>query len=200
MRQSQRTPGQRAGLTVESIVAEAKRLLAGEGPEALTMRALADRLAVAPNALYPHIGSKSALVDLVLDDVLAEVDEPARDIDDANVGLEQLMTSTYDVLVAHPELVPLYVARQGAQGPNAHRLGDAMLVLLDRGGVRGAAALEARRILIIYTIGVAAFASNPPLERGEAPKLAHDEMRATFASGLRWLLAGIGATRRRRRP
>ena len=102
------------------------------------------------------------------------------------------MTSTYDVLLAHPELVPLFMTRQGARGPNAQRLGDIMLALLARGDTTGSRALEARRVLIIYTIGFAAFTTRPPLEPADGAPLPSDEIVKNFDSGLRWLLTGIG--------
>lgn len=188
-----RIPGQRAGLTRAAVLAAARHLLAERGLESLTMRGLAQRLDVAPNALYSHVASKTALVDDLLDDVLAEVRAPAPDIADPVVGLHQLMASTYDVLLAHPDLVPLYLARQGARGPNAHRLGDTMTTLLARAGVHGPAAAEALRVLIVHTIGSAAFAARPPLETGTGP-LAPGEVLGNFTSGLRWLLAGIVQT------
>ena len=49
-------------------------LIAEDGVEALTMRALAARLGVVPGALYRHVRSKEQLQDLILDGVLAEVD------------------------------------------------------------------------------------------------------------------------------
>src|SRR5919106_90497 len=124
-----RTPGQRAGLSRERVLAVARELLAERGFDALTMRALADRLGVSPNAIYSHVEDKTDLVDALLDDVLAEVEAPGPDADDPIEGLHAIMTSTFDVLLAHPDLVPLYVARQGARGPNAYRLGDVMIAL-----------------------------------------------------------------------
>ncbi len=186
-----RTPGQRAGLTPSAVLAEARRLLAAGGLPSLTMRALAERLGVAPNALYSHFANKAALVDALLDDVLAEVRGPQAEIEDPGEGLGQVMASTYEVLVAHPDLVPLYLARQGAAGPNAQRLGETMDTLLARGGVDGEAAREARRVLVIYTIGFAAFATHPPLEPGAGRKLTAEDMQENFTSGLRWLLGGI---------
>lgn len=41
-----------------------------------------------------------------------------------------------------------------------------MTTLLGRAGVRDVAAREALRVLIVYTIGFAAFATRPPLEDG----------------------------------
>lgn len=49
----------------------------------------------------------------------------------------------YTVLTAHPNLVPLYLAHQGARGPNAVRLGEVMDALLARAEVTGTAAAEA---------------------------------------------------------
>jgi TetR/AcrR family tetracycline transcriptional repressor len=186
-----RSPGQRAGLTHARVLTAARDLLAEGGLKALTMRALADRLDVRPNTLYSHVESKTALIDGVLDDVLAEVEAPTPEVEDAGTGLHTLMASTYDVLLGHPDLVPLYLARQGARGPNAQRLGNIMLVLLARAGVSGHRAREALRVLIVYTIGFAAFATRPPFELDDAPVLLGEEITGNFNSGLRWLLAGI---------
>jgi len=185
---SPRNPGQRAGLTRVRVVGAARDLLAESGAlEALTMRALAARLEVSPNALYSHVSSKDGLVDEILDDVLAEVAAPA-DSGAPAAGLHALMVSTYEVLLAHPELVPLYLARQGARGPNAQRLGDVMLELLARAGVEGERAREALRVLIVYTIGFAAFATRAPVAE---PGTTGTQLEENFHSGLRWLLMGI---------
>ncbi len=173
-----------------AVLAAARALLAEQGAAAVTMRGVAQRLDVAPNALYSHVPSKTALIDDVLDDVLAEVQAPAQDVRDPTMGLHQLMTSAYHVLLTHPGLVPLYLARQGARGLNAQRLGDATTTLLARAGVRGPAAGEALRVLIVYTIGFAAFAARPPIETDDRP-LATDELLDNFTNGLHWLLDGI---------
>jgi TetR/AcrR family tetracycline transcriptional repressor len=183
-----RTPGQRAGLTRDRVLAAARELLADRGLDGLTMRALADRLDVRPNALYSHVDSKTALLDDVLDDVLAEVEAPSPRAEDPSRGLRDLMASTHEVLLAHADLVPLYLSRQGARGPNAQRLGEVMLALLERTGVTGTRAREALRVLIVYTIGFAAFATEP-----DGTRIPPEEMRDTFERGLTWLLAGITA-------
>ncbi len=173
------------------MLVAARELLAERGLEALTMRALAERLQVSPNALYSHVAGKTALIDEILDGVLAEVEAPPADLEDPVAGLDSLMASTYGVLLAHAELVPLYLARQGARGPNAQRLGDVMLALLARAGVTGRRAREALRVLLVYTIGFAAFATRPPIEASGAREPPSAEMLANFDSGLGWLLTGI---------
>jgi len=154
------------------------------------MRALAARLGVAPNAVYSHVPSKSALLDDLLDDLLAAVPEP--DTADPTAGLSAVMVSTYDVLTAHPELVPLYLARQGARGANALRLGRIMDDLLAAAGVTGSAGTQARRALIVHTIGSAAFDTTP--SAGGERALSSPQARETFRHGLRWLLTGIAGT------
>jgi TetR/AcrR family tetracycline transcriptional repressor len=186
-----RLPGQRAGLTRERVLAAAHELLAEGGLEALTMRALAERLRVSPNALYSHVESKTALIDDLLDELLAQVDAPSPDVEDPSAGLRALMASTHAVLLSHPDMVPLYLARQGARGPNARRLGDIMLELLGRTRVTGPKAREALRVLIVYTIGFAAFVTRGPIEPDGDREPPAEELLENFDAGLRWLIEAI---------
>jgi len=188
-----RSPGQRAGLTHARVLAAARELLAESGFEALTMRSLALRLDVSPNALYSHVESKTALIDDVLDDVLSEVKTPESDVEDASAGLHAIMASTHEVLLAHADLVPLFLARQGARGPNAQELGEIVLTLLALEGVDGPRAREALRVLIVYTIGFTAFATQAPLMPMDQQQPSTGELAMNFDSGLRWLLNGIAA-------
>ncbi len=97
------------------------------------------------------------------------------------------MTASHELLLAHPGLLPHFVARQGARGPNARRLGEAMRVLLGRAGVDDRAAQDtAIRVLVVHAIGE---------RRGGRPdrgrtRLPPDELRASYGTGLRWLLRG----------
>lgn len=187
-----RRPGQRAGLTRAAVLTAARDLVAEGGGDALTMRALARRLEVAPNALYSHVPSKTALLDDLLDDLLALVAAPGPDADPV-AGLTAVLSSTYAVLVAHPDLVPLYLARQGARGPNAVRLGELMDALLGRAGLDGGTVPLARRVLIVHTIGFAAFATTFPAVPGEERPVPAGDAARSFEHSLGWLLAGIVA-------
>jgi TetR/AcrR family tetracycline transcriptional repressor len=185
-----RTPGQRAGLTREAVLAEARAALATDGIEGLSMRRLAQRLGVAPNALYSHVAGRDDLIDALLDDTLNEVRAPDPGRGDWRTGIATIMRRTYAVLLAHPDLVPLYVARRGARGPRAVALGEAMLAMLARGGIGGDPATEAMRTLIVHTIGFAAFAVGDPLSPAEST-LTPKALGALFTRSLSWLLDGI---------
>ncbi len=194
-----RSLGRRAGLTHRRVLLAARELLEEEGLDALSMRALARRLGVSPNALYSHVATKTALIDDVLDDVLADVEAPDPDQADWQAGLRTMMTSTHAVLLAHDDLVALYLSRQGARGPNAQRLGEIMLELLALGGVTGSDARDAQRALIVHAIGSAASTTRAPLEPGEDDAVGppRSELVRAFERGLSWLLTGIAATGRR---
>jgi AcrR family transcriptional regulator len=173
------------------VLDAAHALLAELGPGALTMRALARRLDVAPNALYSHVDSKTALLDDLLDDLLAAVSVPDPAAPDPSAAVARMMEASYAVLTAHPDLVPMFLSRQGARGPNAVRLGEVLDQLLVHAGVAEADVAEARRVLIVHAIGSAAFATGAPVEpEGDRP-LPPAESQRTFARSLQWLLAGI---------
>ncbi|MEJ2865857.1 TetR/AcrR family transcriptional regulator [Actinomycetospora flava] len=180
-----RTPGQRAGLSREAVLAAAKTVFAERGLPGLSMRSVAGELGVAPNALYSHVADKDALVDALLDDQLAALAPPSPDADPV-AGLRAVMLATFDLLGRHADLVPLYLARQGARGPHARALGAAMVVLLARLGVDEAASARVVRALIVSTLGFAALAA------ADAP-LGNAELRADLEATLDWIVRGAAA-------
>jgi AcrR family transcriptional regulator len=178
-----RTPGQRAGLTYDAVLAAARDVFAERGRAGLSMRSVAAHLGVAPNALYSHVADKTALVDALLDDVLGTLAPPPADADPMT-GLRDVMLATFDLLVARPGLVAAYLERQGARGPRARALGEAMTVLLARLGVGEDAAGRVVRALIVHTLGYAALAT------ADDAALSPDQLRADLEVTLDWLLLG----------
>jgi AcrR family transcriptional regulator len=67
---------QRSGLTRERLVAAALALVNEEGLEALSMRALADRLEVKAASLYWHVRDRQELLDLLAESILESVARP----------------------------------------------------------------------------------------------------------------------------
>ena len=210
-----RVRGERAGLTREQVVTAALAILREDGLDALSMRRVAPALGVAPNADYSHVSDKSGLTDAVLDAVLADVAIPRRG--DWRTRIEALLLESRRVLLAHPDLVPLFMARQ-TSGPNALRLGEALLEQCHRGGMSGEQAARALQVLLVHTIGATAF--EVPRLREPAPEERRRRGRQAVARldpqefphttstaealashpgedllrrGIRWLLDGLAA-------
>jgi TetR/AcrR family transcriptional regulator, tetracycline repressor protein len=213
-----RGAGQRAGLSRQTVLAVARHIADAEGVDRLTMRRLAGELGVMPNALYSYFPHKEALLDAMLDDLLGDIDPGDPGEGDWQDGLIRVMDSSRRLLLAHPRLVQVFLARPGL-GPNAAKLGEITFALLRRGGLEGERAVEAFRVLLIYSLGFAAFQAprlgtdSPerarqvettyaglaedsfPEMRRVAGELAAPSTDRHFHTGLRWLLDGIAGQR-----
>jgi TetR/AcrR family transcriptional regulator, tetracycline repressor protein len=154
----------RPQLTREHVVAEALAVIAQDGVQALTMRALAARLGVVPGALYRHVRNKEQLQDLVLDNVLAEVDvhlDPSLGWTDQ---LKLLAHRLRQVLEAHPGVAGILKTRDPL-GPHSLVLAEAFLGPLHAAGFPDRVAGLAFFLLLDYTIGFAV--SSPPTSVNE---------------------------------
>jgi AcrR family transcriptional regulator len=154
----------RPQLTRQRVVAEALTIIAQEGVQALTMRALAARLGVVPGALYHHVRNKQQLQDLLLDGVLAEVDVHL----DPSVGwpqqLKDLAHRLRQVLERHPGVAAILKTRDPL-GPHSLVLAEALLGPLQAAGFANREAGLAFFLLVDYTIGFAV--SSPPTSINE---------------------------------
>jgi TetR/AcrR family transcriptional regulator, tetracycline repressor protein len=142
----------RRTLTRERVVAEALLMIAEDGVEVLTMRALGARLGVVPGALYRHVRGKEQLQDLIVDGVLAEVD---CDIDRALPWTEQIKLLAHrlrNVLAGHPGVAGLLKTRDPL-GPHSLALAEAVLLPLRAAGFTDRDAGLAFFLIVDYTIG-----------------------------------------------
>src|SRR5215213_8963275 len=142
-------------LTREQVVGAARDLAARRGVESLTMRRLAGALGVMPNALYTYFPDKAAILDAVLDDLVADVERPGRRLS-WRAAVISLMSSYRRLLLTQPGLLALTVSRP-MLGPNAVRLREDMLTLLRSGGLEDAEVVRAFLALFAYTTGFVAF-------------------------------------------
>ena len=154
----------RAQLTRERVVAEALRVIANDGAQALTMRALAARLGVVPGALYHHVRNKQQLHDLVLDDILGEVDVHPDPSLSWTEQLKALAHRLRAVLEQHPGVAGILKTRDPL-GPHSLALAEAFLGPLQAAGFGDRQAGLAFFLLVDYTIGFAV--SSPPTSVNE---------------------------------
>ena len=151
-------PDRRPQLTRQRVVAEALAVIAQDGVQAMSMRALAARLGVVPGALYHHFGNKQQLQDLVLDGVLAEID---LDLDSSMPWAEELKIVAHrlrQVLEAHPGVAGILKTRDPL-GPHSLALAEALLGPLRAAGFGDRQAGLAFFLLVDYTIGFAVSSS-----------------------------------------
>jgi AcrR family transcriptional regulator len=211
----------RGSLSREEIIKEALALLEEQGPGALSMRRLADRLGVAPNALYTHVRGKADLIDGLIDQVYAGL---TLTLNPAPAGdwTQQLATLSQEIrghLLAHPAVVP-YALQQPGLGPHSLRLGEAIYNVLRPAGFSDQAVVGTVYALLTYILGFVAleipragtdpqtsdefvrrmwafFAALPPGEFPHTVELAAQLARIStddqFDFGIRTFLAGLAA-------
>jgi AcrR family transcriptional regulator len=137
------------------VILDAAEAIAGDGFDALTMRAVATRLGAAPMALYNHFPTKEALVDALLDRVLNRF-EPDPPCADWHEDLRNFARAHRRLLVAHPWAVaPLFT--QPNPGLGAVRIGEHALAILRRGGFSDADAVAAFSGIIAVNYGWSSF-------------------------------------------
>jgi AcrR family transcriptional regulator len=156
--------GGRRALTRDRVVAEALAVIAAEGAQSLSMRALADRLGVVPGALYRHVRGKDQLHDLILDAVLAEVDCRADPALPWAVQVATIAHRLRTVLENHPGIAALLKTRDPLS-PTSLALAEAFLAPLLAAGLPGREAALAFRLIYDYTLGFALADLTSPAEQ-----------------------------------
>ena len=189
------------------------------GPGALSMRRLAERLSVAPNALYTHVRGKADLIDGLIDQTYAGLDLHPEPGGDWTTQLTTLSQAIRAHLLAHPAIVP-FALQQPGLGPHALRLGEAIYGILRPAGFSDQAVVGTVYALLTYILGFVAlevpragtdaqtsdelvrrmwafFAALPPGEFPHhvelAPLLARGSTDDQFQFGIHTFLAGLKA-------
>lgn len=105
----------RKGLSPERIARAALELIDEEGVGAASMRSIASRLGVEAMSLYKHVATRDALLDAVVELVVAELDQDPEVVRDARDGwrdyLERLARGVRRYALAHPHAFPLVTTR-----------------------------------------------------------------------------------------
>jgi AcrR family transcriptional regulator len=149
-----RRPGPRRALTEDEILDAALSLLDDGGPNAASVRGIAAKVGVAPNAVYTYFPDKAAVVKALVErllggvdhDVFADTEQPWRH------RVESLALELRAHLSAHPGAVGLMIGGS-LDGPNALALNERLLQLLADAGLDPNDAARASYLLIVYVFG-----------------------------------------------
>ncbi|MEV4749582.1 TetR/AcrR family transcriptional regulator [Streptosporangium amethystogenes subsp. fukuiense] len=135
---AQGRPGPKPALSVDEILDAAVAIADGQGMAALSMRAVGERLGRTAMALYTYVPSKSELVDLMYDRVLAELPVSYE----LGAGWRAAVTSwagqMWAFYLRHPWVLQVSQARP-VLGPNEYVMLETVLRILRETGLTAGA-------------------------------------------------------------
>jgi AcrR family transcriptional regulator len=174
----------RSSLTASEIL-DAAEVVAQDGADRLTLRAVGEELGASAMSLYRYFPTKDALVMALLDRVLGRF-VPPTPTDDWAVDLEQFALAHRRVLVEHAWAVTSLFTHP-EPGPNAMRIGESALQILARGGITGEQAVVTFGAMIALNYGWAGFATaSEPAPVGEIPPEVAAAFPLTLAAAAAW--------------
>lgn len=197
-------PRAQGALTRSAVVRAAIAVADSDGLDAVSIRRVAADLGARPMSLYTHIASKDDLLDLMANDVIAEVlvPEPLPERwRDALAGIARYSYATY---VAHPWVLEAF-SRRPRIGPNVLRHAEQSATAVAALELDVRAARTVLGIIDDYTIGHAIRAISldhvpqlPDVDPAEFPQLARlppaaadQPLDDTFEIGLDVVLDGV---------
>ncbi|WP_155373417.1 TetR/AcrR family transcriptional regulator C-terminal domain-containing protein [Catellatospora vulcania] len=133
-RAPRRSAPARKPLSRDAIVDAALGLLDREGLDAVSMRRVAEELNTGAASLYAHVANKDELLELAYDRVLGEIELPEPDPARWREQVREIARASYQVLGRHGDIARVSLANVPT-GPNAVKMGEAMLGVLISGGV-----------------------------------------------------------------
>ena len=150
-----RSPG-RPKIPLERIIEAAIEIIEAEGIDALSMRAVADRLNSGTATLYRHFSGRTELIGHVVDKILSEV---SPDWADGAPGDWQSIVassarSMYEVLTRHKGFAAL-IAESIPEGPNAMDRRERLVGLLLANGFSAEVASRAFATIARFVLGFA---------------------------------------------
>jgi TetR/AcrR family tetracycline transcriptional repressor len=146
-------PASRPVLTRDRIVAAAVAVVDEQGPDALTMRAVARRLGAGAMSLYRHVAGRDELLDLVLQAMAADL--PVSPLTgDWRSDLAAIARDVRRGLIRRPHLTVMLTSRSGGGGAELPLL-DRTIGVLRTAGFGAREAVLANHALGNYVAGAA---------------------------------------------
>lgn len=193
----------RPGLTRDAILGAALNIIDENGLEACTMRAVAAELGVEAMSLYWHVPSKDALLDGVVELVLAEVEGEQGAVATWQESFMVFGHTFRGVLRRHPDVVPLVVSRAMTAYTAAAQSAQRALGLLEGAGFDRGTAVRVVRTMARFVVGSTLLelgAAGAPRAPRDEPALADlvdavqtDDPAEFLTFGLETMIAGLEA-------
>jgi AcrR family transcriptional regulator len=155
---SRRERPAKPALTREGIIDAALAILRDEGLVKVTMRRVAAALDTGHASLYVYVHNTEDLHTQILDALMGEIG-PATD-GSWRDRLKALLKAYQRILFRYPEIARMAMSTQPT-GPNYLALTEAILALLNEGGVADRAAAWGVDLLLLYPTAVAVEHSTP---------------------------------------
>ena len=146
-----KTVGPRRSLSREAIVGAALGILRAEGIDAVSMRRVATELGTGPASLYAHVANKEELLELVFDEVVAEIPVPEPDPARWRELVRRVWVDSHAALARNGDIARVALGRVPL-GPNSMRLSEVTMTLLRAGGVPDKAAAWAVDVVSLYVV------------------------------------------------
>jgi AcrR family transcriptional regulator len=161
------------------VLVTAMAVADGGGLDALTIRSLAQRLHVAPMAIYHYVANKDVILDGIVDMVFGEMEYPSE-VGEWRVVMQQRCASAREVLRQHPWAIPLLQSRR-APGPATLTHLDAVIGCLRRGGFSVRMAAHAYALIDSYVYGFALSEASLPINGPETVAEVATSMHELFS-------------------
>lgn len=186
-RMDRRPRGSHPTLTHDHIVRAAIEIADEAGVEGLSMRRVAARVGSGTMSLYRYVSTKEELIDLMVDEVVAEVIPPDAPSGDWRAELMASARRTRSAACRHPWAIAYFLARP-ALGPNALRLTERGMSAVDGLGLDIDAMLDLTSTVNAFVAGVVQ-AELAEQEARRRTGLTEAEWRQTMAPYLARVIA-----------
>jgi AcrR family transcriptional regulator len=169
-------PAPRVPLTLDAIVEAAGRVLDREGMDGLSMRKVADELGTGAGSLYGHVRNKEALLQLLFERVIEELELPEPDPSRWQEQLKHMARETHRVVNRHRDSARLSLGRIPA-GPTLVMVSEWYFELLRPVGIPDPVIAYLGDLVGLY-VGAYAFEESLGLASPTGENLSPEEIGA----------------------
>jgi AcrR family transcriptional regulator len=147
-------PGPRRTLSQQAFLDAAMALLADRGADGVSIRGIATRVGVAPNAVYTYFPNKAAVLKALIEQLLGRVNHD-RFVDPTQPWRTRIRALALELraeLLAQPGAVQLLL-RAPLNGANALAVGETLLDIFADAGLAPEDAARASYLLSVHVLG-----------------------------------------------